>query len=117
MKCRSLTLLLSLVLGAGAFAHGNKVHLRGAVEKITSDSVVVRIQDGKSVEVKIAASTVFLSRANNQDKPAKLSDLAAGDMVVIHATPKDNVLEADEVKFSVPGAPKAAAPSPSKPKS
>jgi hypothetical protein len=38
------------------------------------------------------------------DKPASLSDLAVGENVVIHATPKGNDLEADEVRFSTPGA-------------
>ena len=111
-----LALLFALVTGP-AFAHGNKVHVRGTVEKISSDSVVVKTADGKSVQVKIAASTVFLSRANNEDKPARAGDLAAGDLVVIHATPKDNALEADEIKFSVPAATKPATPAPPKPKS
>jgi len=111
-----LALLLALVTGT-AFAHGNKVHVRGTVEKISADSVVVKTADGKSVQVKIAASTVFLSRANNEDKPARAGDLAAGDLVVIHATPKDNALEADEIKFSVPAATKPATPAPPKPKS
>jgi hypothetical protein len=52
-----------------------------------------------------------------QDKPAKQSDVAVGDLVVIHATPKDNGLEADEVKFSVPGAAKPATAAIAKPKS
>jgi hypothetical protein len=38
------------------------------------------------------------------DKPAALSDLAVGENVVIHATPKGDDLEADEVRFSTPGA-------------
>jgi hypothetical protein len=118
MKLRlgSLALLIVLVTSI-AFAHGTKVHVRGTVEKISADSLVVKTADGKSVEVKIAASTVFLSRSNNEDKPAKASDLAAGDLVVIHATPKDKSLEADEIKFSVPAASKSAAPAPAKPKS
>ena len=110
LRISALALLFALVMGA-AFAHGNKVHVRGTVEKISADSVVVKTADGKSVEVKIAASTVFLSRANNEDKPAK-----AGDLVVIHATPKDNILEADEIKFSVAAAGKRATPAPTKPK-
>jgi Domain of unknown function (DUF5666) len=109
--------LLTVLLATVAFAHGTKVHVRGTVEKISTDSVVVKTADGKSVEVKIAASTVFLSRSNNEDKPAKASDVAAGDLVVIHATPKDKNLEADEIKFSVPAAPKSADPAPAKPKS
>jgi Domain of unknown function (DUF5666) len=110
-----LALLIALVTSA-AFAHGTKVHVRGTVEKVSADSVVVKTADGKSVEVKIAASTVFLSRSNNEDKPAKASDLAAGDLVVIHATPKDNNLEADEIKFSVPATSRSAATTPAKPK-
>jgi hypothetical protein len=53
----------------------------------------------------------------NADKPAKQSDIAVGDLVVIHATPKDNALEADEVKFSVPRAAKPTSSATAKPKS
>jgi Domain of unknown function (DUF5666) len=117
MKLRlgSFTLLIALFPSV-AFAHGTKVHVRGTVEKVSGDSLVVKTPDGKSVVVKIAASTVFLSRTNNEDKPAKASDLAAGDLVVIHATPKDKNLEADEIKFSVPTETKSAPPAPAKPK-
>jgi hypothetical protein len=118
MKIRLISFVLLLSLAAGSvFAHGNRVHVLGALEKVNSDSVVVRTKAGKSVEVKLTASTVFVERTNNQDKPAKLSDLAAGDFVVIHATAGDNGLEADQVRFSVPAAPKAAAPVAGKPKS
>src|SRR5258708_39498768 len=118
MKVRLCFLALVFALvGGSALAHGNKVHVRGRVEKISADSVVVKTADGKSVEVKFAASTVFLSRANNEDKPAKAGDLAAGDLVVIHATPKDKTLQADEIKFSGPARAKTATPAPHKPKS
>src|SRR3981081_3268097 len=113
LRLSLLAFLFALVTGM-AFAHGNKVHVKGTVEKISPDSLVVKTADGKSVEVKFGASTIFLSRSNNEDKPAKASDLAAGDLVVIHATPKDNTLEADEIKFSV--AAKRATPAPTKPK-
>src|SRR5260370_6184750 len=116
LRLSFLSLLFALVMGT-AFAHGNKVHLRGTVEKISPDSLVVKTMDGKSVEVKIATSTVFLSRSNNEDKPAKAGDLAAGDLVVIHATHKDKILEADEIKFSAPAVAKPAEPVPSRPKS
>jgi hypothetical protein len=117
MKLRlfSMALLFALIAGT-AFAHGNKVHVRGTVEKINADSLVVKTADGKSVEVRFSASTVFLSRSNNEDKPAKAGDLAVGDLVVIHATPKDNTLGAEEIKFSVPAAAKPAMPTPAKPK-
>ena len=111
-----LALMLSMVAGA-ALAHGNKVHVMGTVEKIAADAVWVKAKDGKSVEVKLVASTVYLQRANNVDKPAKQADLAVGDLVVIHATPKENTLDADEVKFTVPSAAGTGTTAPSTPKS
>jgi hypothetical protein len=126
MKLRLCSLALLLAAGMGlAFAHGNKVHVKGTVEKISAESVVVKTLDGKSVEVKLVASTVYVAHAMdkaakpsdaNEDKPAKLSDIAVGNLVVIHATPKDNGLEADEVRFSAPGVVKPAATAPVKPK-
>lgn len=106
--------LFGLIAGA-AFAHGDKKHVVGTVEKINPDSVVVKTTAPKSVEVKLTAATVYIIRANMADKPAKLSDLAVGDHVVIHATPEGDTLQANELKFShvSPGAPAAA----SKPKS
>jgi hypothetical protein len=112
MKLRMTMLALLAVLFSGAaLAHGNKVHVRGTIEKVNSDSVVIKTQEGKSVEVKLVTSTICILHVTdksgkpsdaNADKRAKVSDLAAGDFVVIHATPKDNALEADEIKFSVP---------------
>ena len=127
MKLRLCLLALWLAAGmAAAAAHGNKVHVKGTVEKISAGSVVVKTLDGKSVEVKLVASTVYVSHVidktarlsdANEDKPAKLADVAVGNMVVIHATPKDNGLEADEVRFSAPGAAKPTGTAPAKPKS
>lgn len=101
MRFRYLSVLVSFaLLAAAAFAHGDMKHVNGIVEKITTDSVIVKLADSKSVEVKLVASTVFTLRVNQADKPAKLADLAVGDHVVIHATPKGETLEANEVKFS-----------------
>jgi hypothetical protein len=111
MKFRFVSLLALIVLtAAGAFAHGNKKHVTGTLEKINADSVVVKTADGKSVEVKLAAATAYVSRVDKEDKPAKVSDLAVGDRVVIHATPKGETLEADEIKFSPANAAHTAAP-------
>jgi Domain of unknown function (DUF5666) len=122
MKLRSLLLAgLFAVVVCNVFAHGNKVHISGTIEKINSDSIMVKKEDGKSVEVKLVGSTVYVLHVAsdpvkpadvNPDKPAKVSDLAVGDKVVIHATPKDNTLEAAEIKFSVPGSAKAATAKP-----
>lgn len=125
MKGKWIKLVLALALAAGtAWAHGNKVHIRGKVERVGGDSLQVKTPDGKSVEVKLAASTVYIQHMAakpgdppdiNDNRPAKLADVAVGDAVVIHATPKDGTLEADEVKFSAPGSNKVA--SAAKPKS
>ena len=48
MKFRSVALLLWLVLIAGSgLAHGDKKHVRGLLEKISADSVVVKTAEGK----------------------------------------------------------------------
>ena len=114
MKLRSLALLLSFVLVTfAALAHGDMKHVIGTVEKTSADSVTVKTASGTSVEVKLVATTTFVMRSGGVDKPAKLSDLAVGDRVVIHAKPKGDTLEAAEVRFSAP----AAAASASAPKS
>ncbi|MGA2429265.1 MAG: hypothetical protein ABSH13_12270 [Candidatus Acidiferrum sp.] len=95
------------LLASVAVAHGDKKHVMGTLQKINADSVVVKQADGKSVEVKLVAETMYVSR---DGKAAKLSDLAVGDRVVIHATPTGDTLSADEVKFSVPGAAPPSSP-------
>ena len=123
MKVKWLTLALAAVAFAAgaALAHGSKVHIRGKVEKIGADSLQVKTPDGRSVEVKLVASTVYIQHVapkpgdphdTNDNKPAKLADVAVGDAVVIHATPKGASLEADEVKFSAPESKVAAAAKP-----
>ena len=125
MRVKWITIVLALGFAAGAtLAHGNKVHVRGKVERIGADSLQVKTPDGKSVEVKLVASTVYIQHMavksgepadTNDNRPAKLADLAVGDAVVIHATPKSGALEADEVKFSAAESNKVAAAA--KPKS
>jgi hypothetical protein len=95
-------LAIAALMASVALAHGDKKHVVGTLEKINADSVVVKTPAGKSVEVKLVATTMYISHAGNDDKPAKLADLAVGDRVVIHATPKGETLEANEVKFSAP---------------
>jgi hypothetical protein len=112
MKRRVFTLLLSfLFVAITVSAHGDKKHVIGTIEKLNSGSVTVKTRDGKSVQVKLVPSTVYVARVATADKPAALSDLAVGENVVIHATPKGEDLEADEVRFSTPGASGSAASS------
>ena len=98
LSIASLFFLLALT----TFAHGDKKHVVGTIEKVNAESVVVKTADGKEVEVKLIGSTIFILKNGAQEKPGKAADLAAGDRVVIHATPKGETLEANEVKFSKP---------------
>lgn len=105
MKTRLLLSLVTLLFVTGAaFAHGDKKHIVGTVEKISTGSVTVKTADGKSVEVRVAATTVFIERSGTEDKPAKLPDLAIGNRVVIHAAANGSALDAEEIRFSKPGA-------------
>lgn len=97
MKLPSIILLLAAVMALPVFAHGDKKHVFGTIEKFSPDSVIVKTADGKSVEVKLAATTVYVTK---DGKPAKFTDVAVGQRVVIHATPKGTELIADEVKFA-----------------
>lgn len=122
MKVKWITPALALAFAAGAiWAHGNKVHVSGRIERIGADSLQVKMRDGKSVEVKLVASTVYIQHMPvkpgeppdpNDNRPAKLADVAVGDLVVIHATPKEGTLEADEVRFTAPESNKVAAAKP-----
>jgi ABC-type multidrug transport system ATPase subunit len=101
MKRRFCALLAAFAFVAVlAAAHGDKKHVIGTIQKLDSGSITVKTRDGKSVEVKLVASTAYVKRVDTADKPAVISDLTVGENVVIHATPKGNDLEADEVRFS-----------------
>jgi hypothetical protein len=101
MRTKFFALMALIMLTAcAAMAHGDKKHVIGTLETINADSIVVKTADGKSVEVKLVASTMYVSHVGNEDKSARLSDLVVGDRVVIHATPNGETLEANEVKFS-----------------
>lgn len=101
---------VAVLMASVAFAHGDKKHVVGTLEKINPDSVVVKTTAGKSVEVKLVATTIYVWHTGNEDRPAKLAELAVGDRVVIHATPKGQTLEANEVKFSAPTSTAAVKP-------
>jgi hypothetical protein len=124
MKARFAALFLLLVFACSSvFAHGDKKHISGTIEKISGGSLFVKTPDGMSVEVKLVPATVYVFHVatkaaapsqDSQDKPAKFADLAVGDRVLIHATPKGDTFEAAEVRFSAANSP---GPIVSKPKS
>jgi hypothetical protein len=100
MKFRWIILLLAVLIASPAFAHGDKKHVIGTIAKISTESVMVKTEDGKSVEVKLAPTTAYVTK---DGKPAKFADVAVGQRVVIHATPKGAELIADELRFAVSG--------------
>ena len=113
MRLRILGLLgMILIAAVATVAHGNKKHVIGTIEKLNPDSVLVKTVDGKLVEVKLVPTTAYVSRVEKTDKPAKISDLAVGERVVVHAIPKGETLEADEIKFTAGAAHAAAAKKP-----
>jgi hypothetical protein len=110
MTRRFCTVLLSFLFVAITLsAHGDKKHVIGTIAKLNPGSVTVKTRDGKLVQVKLVPSTTYVARVATADKPASLTDLAVGENVVIHATPKGDDLEADEVRFSAPSASGSAA--------
>lgn len=109
MRLRWIALLMAFALAAPAFAHGDKKHVIGTIEKLSPEEVTVKTKDGKTVDVKLATTTTYVT---SDDKPAKFADLAVGQRVVIHADLKGAELIAATVKFSTAGATPAAAASP-----
>jgi len=109
MKFRWIVLLIALVLAAPTFAHGDKKHVIGTIEKLSPEAITVKTKEGKTVDVKLATTTTYVT---SDDKPAKFADLAVGQRVVVHADPKGADLIAATVKFSTAGTTPAAAASP-----
>jgi hypothetical protein len=107
MKLRWIALLIAFALAAPAFAHGDKKHVIGTIEKLSTEAITVKTKDGKAVDVKLAPTTAYVT---SEDKPAKFADLAVGQRVVIHADTKGADLIAATVKFAAPGS--VAAPKP-----
>lgn len=108
MKARIVAVMASvLMIAVAVVAHGDKKHVMGVLDKVSADSVFVKTGDGKIVEIKLVATTVYVMKdaKNAEGTPAKFSDLTAGQRVIIHATPKGNDLLADEVRFAPLGAP------------
>ena len=82
-----LALLLVAAFSAGtAFAHGGPNHqLLGTVKELHEDHLVVTATDGDQVTVALTGTTQY----EKDKKPAKRSDLAAGERVSIQLTEDD----------------------------
>ncbi len=107
MKTKAAAAIVAfLLMAAAVVAHGDKKHVMGLLQSVSAEAVTVKEGDGKIVTVKLTPTTMYILRDNKggDGTPAKFSDLAVGQRVIIHATPKGNDLLANEVKFA-PAAP------------
>lgn len=103
MKARIAAVMACvLVLAVAVMAHGDKKHVMGVLQSVSAEAVTVREGDGKIVTVKLTPNTMYMMRdtKGGDGTPAKFTDLAVGQRVIIHATPKGNDLLADQVKFA-----------------
>ncbi len=92
---------------ADAVAHGGMTDLRGTVNTVAAETLVVDTIDGARKTVRVSPQTVYY----HVDEPAAAADLRAGDRVAIEAKEHDGALVAVEVRFNHTGEnPGAAAP-------
>ena len=94
-------LVLGLISGTNARAHGNNDHVRGVVTQVSAQSITVQLANNTSKTLTVSTKTTF----QRSGKAAAMTDVKVGDRVVIDV-PK-NSTEALEVQI---GAAKAAAP-------
>lgn len=103
MKARIAAVMISMfVIAVAVMAHGDKRHVMGVLQSVSAEAVTVKEGDGKIVTVKLTAATIYVLRdgKGGDGTPAKFADLAVGQRVIIHATPKGSDLLADQVKFA-----------------
>ena len=80
-KQLSVLLFCLVLIAAAAFAHGDMQHIMGTVTQVSADSITVKTTKGDVLTIGVAANTQFM----RGKVAAKISDLKAGDKVVIHA--------------------------------
>jgi hypothetical protein len=96
LYCKIAFVLLVAVLSTGTgFAHGHEKHVMGTVKAVGANSVTVETTSQQTQIVQITSETKFVKSG----VASSLSDLKAGDRVVIHAKAVGDKLEATEVKF------------------
>ena len=97
---RSRAWILTLVLAIGslnlptrALAHGGLEHITGTVTNVGDNILAVKTTTGKTVQIHVDGKTEYV----RGKQAAKISDLNAGDRVVIHAMEMNGSLVAHEV--------------------
>ncbi len=82
-------------LGQVARAHEGHEHVLGTVSAVDASHVEVKSKDGKTVSVRLTSDTKYWKGT----APAAPADLKVGMRVEIHAAPKADVLEAEEIRL------------------
>ena len=77
---RISALLFAVLLPAVAAAHGGMREIRGTIQKVETDSVIVKRVDGNTEAVQLAPSTTY--KVGNETGSRR--DLRAGSRVVVH---------------------------------
>ena len=97
---RSPAWILTLVLAIGslnlptrAVAHGGLEHITGTITNVGDNILAVKTTTGKTVQIHVDGKTEFV----RGKQAAKISDLNAGDRVVVHAMEMNGSLLAHEV--------------------
>ena len=99
MKFRWTIVLQSLVMGHSGIRARRQKACGLAPWKVSAESIAVKNR-GWQIGGSETCGGHGLCEIMPASKPAKLADVAVGQRVVIHATPKATELIADEVKFA-----------------
>ena len=78
-----------------AFAHGGYEHVMGTVQSIGANVISVKQVNGRTVDVRLDATTAFTRGADVLHK----NDVKTGERVVIEASKHDSYLVAHQVKL------------------
>ncbi|MGH7082737.1 MAG: hypothetical protein ACREFV_09750, partial [Acetobacteraceae bacterium] len=90
----SAALAGALVVGcsSAALAAAQKSRVRGTIESVSGDQLVIKAYSGKTADLDLGRNTKFISVL-----PASLSDIRKGDFVGIGATGPESKIVAMEV--------------------
>ena len=96
---KSLTIVvLVLTLATVVFAHGKAQKFMGTVKSVSATSLTITTNAGEEKTFALDAQTKFL----HSGETAAVSDLKAGERVVVEADVHGQEAKAQVVKFGVP---------------
>lgn len=98
MKRVLVFLVTFCAVGVLAYAHGGNEHVEGTVTQITENSITIHTAENQSTTITLTVTTKF----EKSGADASITDLKAGNRVVIYAKLNGDSLEAATVKFGKP---------------